>query len=177
MNYTNQELEQLTLQWGKDRKITINGELATQFLKLTEENGEFYDSEGDIEKIKDAIGDQIVVLTMINGLIANKFSYEEVFIDVNNICLITAMMCSTKGKIAGFIARNKLDMLPDLINKYLKLLDLLANASGLTLNECWNYAYNEIKDRKGYLAENGCFIKEEDYTSAVTEDTLDYFKS
>lgn len=165
MNYTNQQLEDLTLQWGKDRKITINGELATQFLKLTEENGEFYDSEGDVEKIKDSIGDQIVVLTMINGLINSKFIYEEIFIDVNNICLITAMMCSTKGKIAGFIARNKLDMLPDLINKYLKLLDLLANASGLTLNECWNYAYNEIKDRKGYLAENGCFIKEEDYAS------------
>ena len=73
MQYTNLELENLTLQWGIDRKITINGKLETQFLKLIEESGELFSSGDDIEKIKDAIGDQLVVLTMINGLTNDRF--------------------------------------------------------------------------------------------------------
>ena len=32
---------------------------------------------------------------------------------------------------------------------------------GFTLTECLEKAYNEIKDRKGYLNEQGIFIKEQ----------------
>lgn len=32
---------------------------------------------------------------------------------------------------------------------------------GFTLTECLEAAYNEIKDRKGYLNEHGVFIKEQ----------------
>ena len=30
------------------------------------------------------------------------------------------------------------------------------------LTNCWNVAYADIKDRKGYLNENGTFIKDGD---------------
>jgi len=38
----------------------------------------------------------------------------------------------------------------------------LAALEGLSLAECWNHAYDDIKDRKGFLNENGTFIKSTD---------------
>ena len=38
----------------------------------------------------------------------------------------------------------------------------LAEIRGYTINECLNIAYNDIKDRKGYMNENGAFIKNGD---------------
>jgi NTP pyrophosphatase (non-canonical NTP hydrolase) len=94
----------LTKQWHKDRKITINGNSLTQTVKLGEEFGELCSAivRGNKELIKDSIGDMLVVLTAI------------------------------------------------------------AELENLDLKECWYSAYEEIKDRKGVLASNGNFIKEND---------------
>ena len=40
------------------------------------------------------------------------------------------------------------------------VMTLVANMSNLTMAECVDHAYNEIKDRKGYLNEQGVFVKE-----------------
>ena len=178
MQYTNLELENLTLQWGIDRKITINGKIETQFLKLIEESGEFFCAGDDIEKIKDAIGDQLVVLTMINGLINNKFNFNTLFNTPDSFAIGVCVLNITQGAIASNIVRNKLFELSLSINEYFMLLDFFATSLGTTINECWNYAYNEIKDRKGYLAENGCFIKEEDYLKKDSIlDKIDFFNT
>ena len=50
----------------------------------------------------------------------------------------------------------------DDIGDCLVVLTNLAKMSGTTLEECWEVAYNDIKDRKGYLNENGTFIKDTD---------------
>ena len=38
---------------------------------------------------------------------------------------------------------------------------MVANLYGLTMAECIDAAYEKIKDRKGYLTEEGIFVKEE----------------
>lgn len=181
MNYTNKELEELTLKWGQDRKITINGKIGTQFIKLIEEYGELYDDDSqlntDEKLLKDSIGDQIVVLTMMNGILGIKFS------DINDTLSTTSefeidfllkYISINHGQMASFISKDKFNALPILINKYLYELHLLCFNFGFTINECWNHAYNEIKDRTGYLNEDGCFIKDE---SISLTDGFDYFKT
>ena len=104
MKYTNNELQELTEKWSKDRLITINGKAETQVLKLVEEVGEIAAAivRGNKDEAKDGIGDACVVLTNLSKLL------------------------------------------------------------GTDINECWNIAYNEIKDRKGKLLPNGNFVKEQD---------------
>ena len=178
MNYTNLELENLTLQWGIDRKITINGKLETQFLKLIEESGELFSSGDDIEKIKDAIGDQLVVLTMINGLINNKFVFDIFTNKPSSFSEATLILCTIQGGLASNIVRSRISELNVSINEYFIILDYFATFFKTNINECWNHAYNEIKDRKGYLAENGCFIKEEDYLKKDSIlDKIDFFNT
>ena len=108
MQYTNLELENLTLQWGIDRKITINGKLETQFLKLIEESGELFSSGDDIEKIKDAIGDQLVVLTMINGLTNDRFILDISIDQPSSFSEAVRILCRIQGELASNIVRSKI---------------------------------------------------------------------
>jgi len=50
----------------------------------------------------------------------------------------------------------------DDIGDCLVVLCNIAKMKGTNLVECWNQAYNDIKDRKGFLNAEGNFIKEED---------------
>jgi NTP pyrophosphatase (non-canonical NTP hydrolase) len=95
-------LEELTLQWAKDRGILQNSTPQIQGLKLVSEMGELADNLAKGRDIKDDIGDCLVVLTNI------------------------------------------------------------ANMSGTNLGECFAVAYEDIKDRKGFLNSDGIFIKEGD---------------
>jgi len=56
----------------------------------------------------------------------------------------------------------------DDIGDCLVVLTNLAFLENLTLEECWEFAYEEIKDRRGYLNEHGNFIKEGDVPKAIT---------
>lgn len=67
------------------------------------------------------------------------------------------------GELAGAILKGKDKEIKDGIGDSLVVLNNIAKIYGTTLIECWNLAYEEIKDRKGYLNEEGNFIKEADY--------------
>ena len=67
------------------------------------------------------------------------------------------------GELAGAILKGKDEKIKDGIGDSLVVLNNIAKIYGTTLEECWNLAYEEIKDRKGYLNEEGNFIKEADY--------------
>lgn len=62
------------------------------------------------------------------------------------------MDAEIKGDRAGII---------DGIGDVLVTLIIYAKLHDLTLEECLHAAYQEIKDRKGTLLPNGCFVKEE----------------
>ena len=90
------------VKWGKDRKITINGQPMTQGIKTLEECHELLEAINKKNKADtiDAIGDIVVTLVM---------------------------QCELQN---------------------------------VTLEDCIQQAYDEIKDRKGHLNEVGDFIKE-----------------
>lgn len=154
------ELVEKIHQWGVDRKIIGNGKLETQWLKLLSEFGEMCDSLAKGECPKDDIGDQFVVLVMISGI----NGYGRMLLHAENIdSLRGGYSPSSKYFYVSCLCESYFD--PKLVDIYsdtcVKALMILAEIHGLTLKECVEHAYNEIKDRKGYLNENGVFIKEE----------------
>ena len=66
-------------QWHKDRKITVNGNIQIQALKIMEEAGELADAilKQQPDKIKDAVGDLLVVLSSISDF--NGHTLEEAY--------------------------------------------------------------------------------------------------
>ncbi|MBU6948716.1 MazG-like family protein [Staphylococcus haemolyticus] len=65
------------------------------------------------------------------------------------------------GEVAAALSRGKIDALKDGIGDTVVTLIILAQQHDMTLQECLQYAYDEIKDRRGETR-NGTFIKESD---------------
>ena len=66
------------------------------------------------------------------------------------------------GEVAAALCRNDIDELRDGIGDVIVTLIILAQQNGMTLYECLEQAYGEIKDRKGVMSKDGSFIKEQD---------------
>lgn len=99
MSFAITEME--VVRWGEARGIIQNGRPLGQASKTIEEAAELIDAlvSEDLEATKDAIGDIMVTLTMLCGIL-----------DIN-------------------------------------------------LTDCYKLAYEQIKDRKGYLRPDGVFVK------------------
>lgn len=65
------------------------------------------------------------------------------------------------GEVGAALSRNNMEDLKDGIGDTIVTLIILAQQHDMTVEECLEYAYNEIKGRKGKTV-NGTFIKEED---------------
>ncbi|PTG20293.1 MazG-like family protein [Staphylococcus chromogenes] len=65
------------------------------------------------------------------------------------------------GEIAKAMSRNRIEELKDGIGDTVVTLIILAQQHGWSLEECLQYAYDEIKDRTGETR-NGTFIKSDD---------------
>lgn len=50
-------------------------------------------------------------------------------------------------------------MIKDAVGDIIVTLVMVCEIEGLTIEECMEAAYDEIKDRKGYLRADGTFIK------------------
>lgn len=75
------------------------------------------------------------------------------------------------GELANSLSKGK-DIRDD-VGDCLVLLTNLTALKGLCLEECWNHALNDIKNRSGFLLPNGNFIKDTDpnYESLLAEHT------
>jgi len=69
-------------------------------------------------------------------------------------------LVSEMGELADNIAKSRCTK--DDIGDCLVVLNNLALMQGTTLAECLSVAYEDIKDRRGYMSEGGVFIKEGD---------------
>lgn len=65
------------------------------------------------------------------------------------------------GEVASALARGQVEELKDGIGDVIVTLIILAQQQGLSVEECLEYAYNEIKNREGKMV-NGVFVKDED---------------
>lgn len=162
--FTNKELQAKTENWGYQRQITVNGKIPTQTLKFGEEMGELFEAMSD-EQVKDAIGDMVVVLCMITRLnkthIFDCLTMEDQGEPVLNFPP-AERLAANYGRMCSAVVREDHEKLNWIIKEFIVILELVAEMYGTSINECWNLAYDEIKDRKGRLLENGNFVKEED---------------
>lgn len=70
-------------------------------------------------------------------------------------------LISEIGELADHIAKNNKEKIKDDIGDCMVVLTMIAYQNGLSMNECLEQAYNDIKDRKGILYQ-GVFVKESD---------------
>ncbi len=73
-------------------------------------------------------------------------------------------MCKTMeelGELAKAINKGNIEQQKDGIGDTVVTLICISMQLGIDFNECLDYAYNEIKDRKGKMI-NGIFVKESD---------------
>ena len=140
-------------QWFIDRDLENGGRLDKQSLKLSEEFGEL--CAGFLKKneklTKDSIGDCAVVIVGLALLIKEDVHkiFEEVSFIENEDVMNSFKWLS--AEISSFQLRQ------DSIG-YLKSI---SNILGYDFDECFELAYQEIKDRKGRWID-GSFVKEED---------------
>ena len=148
-------------QWSKDRGLD-KADSRKQLLKLYEEFGELVQGhlKGNIEQVKDSIGDMLVVEIIYcqqRGIEFDSLFTEQQYSPSG----LTTLLCNIAiaiGDLSGNIGprtskRNILE-----INQYLQVI---SSRYGTTLEACLGMAWNEIKDRKGKMID-GVFVKKED---------------
>ena len=153
-------------QWFIDRDLENGGRLNKQSLKLSEEFGEL--CAGYLKKneklTKDSIGDCAVVIVGLALLIkedVHMIFEESAFVENRNV---TKCLNWLNANISNFQLRQGSRQ-----RKYCRLnlassigyLKSISNALGHNFDECFELAYQEIKDRKGRWID-GTFVKEED---------------
>jgi hypothetical protein len=89
-----------------------------------------------------------------------EWSYDRGILTNGKVTTQALKLVSEVGELCDNVGKGK-DIKDD-IGDCLVVLTNLASLSGLTLEGCWTYAYDEIKDRKGFLNEHGNFIKDTD---------------
>ena len=65
------------------------------------------------------------------------------------------------GELCSGIVRGDKALIKDSLGDMITVMVAIAELEGMTLTECVESSYDEIKDRRGYLSEDGVFIKEE----------------
>ena len=151
-------------QWFIDRDLENGGRLDKQSLKLSEEFGEL--CAGYLKKneqlTKDSIGDCAVVIVGLALLI--KADVQEIFKTLEIDKEVMTCFIFFSQNISEFQFYQEF-YVKDITRSYLKCtigwLKSLSTALGYDFEECFELAYQEIKDRKGKWID-GTFVKEED---------------
>ncbi len=142
-------------QWADDRGLIENSTPKAQMTKLWEEYDELQSAirAMDLEEIKDAIGDCMVVLTIISAQMGDDYFAPEVGpepLSVQIEILSGEILCGE----CDWRTRSS-------IQRTYSSLNVTASLFGLTIEDCIDHAYDQIKDRKGHMNEAGVFVKEE----------------
>nr|DAU66347.1 MAG TPA: NTP-PPase-like protein [Caudoviricetes sp.] len=163
-----EELTELTKQWFIDRDIT-QGDVFKQTLKLFEELGELcagYAKQKE-QLTKDSIGDCAVVVVGLAMMI--KLDPVDILIKAsrskrNSIEDCFELMIENASEFQ-FTRKNEVNTTGEFnLCRIINHLKSIAYKLGYDFVDCFELAYNEIKDRKGRWVE-GSFVKEEDLES------------
>lgn len=156
-------------QWASDRNIIKGSKPIDQAMKLFSEFGELADNVGKGRDCRDDIGDIFIVLTIMAA---------QLNLDINTV---NGELLSEKDWLHDQLKRRvavlgySLFMFVNDLSKTrleLCIVNLLqiSSINGYALEECVQLAYDDIKHRKGIMA-NGVFIKESDpvYAQVISE--------
>ena len=149
-------------QWFVDRDLENGGRLDKQSLKLSEEFGEL--CAGYLKKneqlMKDSIGDCAVVIVGLALLI--KEDVNQIFKESDGLRKkeIPETLISINANISEFQLSQGFASKEMCRHNLVRCIGYLKNL-GYDFDECFELAYQEIKDRKGRWID-GSFVKEED---------------
>lgn len=160
------ELVTLTKKWFVDRDLEHGGRLDKQSLKLSEEFGELcagYIKQNE-KLTKDSIGDCAVVIVGLALLI--DVDVHSIFEKADGIMHKEAMESFKllNANISEFQLSQDLaskEMCQHNLVHAVAYLKSISKALDYEFTDCFELAYNEIKDRKGKWID-GTFVKEED---------------
>lgn len=144
--------------WAQERGIYVHSTPEAQLLKALSELGELADAvvKNDRDGLKDAIGD--VAVCLVNyARMANLDTGWPCF-DASEYISTYDIIGTLSILIGRHLERAKCDA--DVIVMLCSLVGI-AQRENLIFTECCARAWNEIKDRKGFLSKSGAFIKEE----------------
>lgn len=152
-------------QWASDRNIIKGSKPIDQAMKLFSEFGELADSiaKSNLNGIIDGVGDCFVVLTNLCKMHGHSISDhigsygkstnpKKTIIDLSECLYQISESNELEVDLDDYIAP---------IDMAVSHLDAIALHYDLTLEQCVEYSYNEIKDRVGILW-NGTFVKSTD---------------
>ncbi|AXF41798.1 hypothetical protein EPa61_48 [Pseudomonas phage EPa61] len=169
----NSELHDLVVKWGSDRNLIKGSSAKDQFLKLVEEFAEVCEAyiQNNTAEVKDGIGDVMVVATIMAAQLGeNLFDHMSAFVLAVERRPSYGEDLKLLGDLAGSLARgNRWLAIKSLVMAVASLFDA-AEEHDTSMLECYQAAYDTIKDRKGVMY-NGVFIKESDerYASIMAE--------
>lgn len=166
-----QELVTLTKKWFIDRDLEHGGRLDKQALKLSEEFGELcagYLKQNE-KLTKDSIGDCAVVIVGLALLI--DVDVHSIFKSADGVRPREAMESFKllNANISEFQLSQELaskEMCRHNLVRAVAYLKSISKALDYDFTDCFELAYNEIKDRKGRWVD-GCFVKEEELKNDV----------
>lgn len=164
---TFEEFKNNVEEWQEARGIYAHSTALAQALKAVSEAGELADAviKGDRDALKDAIGDVMVCLVGVAKMIGRGIeSAETPCVDTTTGSpTLAAVVSYFVASIASDIAQGaEFWSVEDGIENSIINLNCLALDNSLTLLECCESAWLEIKDRKGKMVAGGAFVKEGD---------------
>ena len=83
-------------------------------------------------------------------------------IDGSDVKSQTLKLIQEVGELSDSVCKGKSPI--DDIGDCMVVLTIIAEQSGLSISQCLEHAYNDIKDRKGKMID-GVFVKKEDLTN------------
>ncbi len=172
-----EELEKLNekiILWAMDRKILANGKAITQMDKTIEEIEELIEAIGMntcymshaedadplayVPEVCDAIGD--IYVTLVVGLAIDELQVPPILIKPSPSKKLVQDLMKSVFLLGGCFMVGNQQMRLMQVSIMMNILAALAEKYDTTLRACVQGAYDEIKDRKGYLNEQGIFVKE-----------------
>lgn len=150
-----------------------NADAIAQYLNIHCDSWEYYD--GDVINALAEQKAKQIMSKYVEGIFNNnnRQSYETLARKIINrftdIGIVSADNAKTQfmkvteelGELAEGINKDKPEQIKDSLGDVLVTLILLAEDLNLNLLDCLNFAWGEIKDRKGEV-KDGTFVKEED---------------
>jgi phosphoribosyl-ATP pyrophosphohydrolase len=100
-----------------------------------------------------------------------QWSYDRGILTNGNPITQAMKLFEEGGELASALAKEDKDEAEDAIGDMVVVLTNIAKLIGSDINKCTNLAYDNIKDRKGFLTDEGIFIKETDPNYSKYVDT------
>ncbi len=135
---------------------------------------ELYKNDMSVIEIAEEVGISVfLVLKAIEREKAKEYNMNDLIkqveqwsidkgLDKGNSFTQYAKSSEEMGEVAAALCRNDIDELRDGIGDVIVTLVILAQQNNMTLYECLEQAYREIKNRTGVMSKDGSFIKTED---------------